>query len=32
MAVSTQDDAWLFPSERMPPMSKDNCWNRNIKP
>ena len=21
-----------FPSERMTPMSKDNCWNRNIKP
>ena len=32
MAVSTQDDAWVFPSERMTPMSKDNCWNRNIKP
>ncbi|MGA3133487.1 MAG: tyrosine-type recombinase/integrase [Terracidiphilus sp.] len=32
MAVSTQDGAWVFPSERMTPMSKDNCWNRNIKP
>ena len=32
MAVSTRDDAWVFPSERMTPMSKDNCWNRNIKP
>lgn len=28
----TRDDAWVFPSERMTPMSKDNCWNRNIKP
>jgi integrase len=28
----TSDDAWVFPSERMTPMSKDNCWNRNIKP
>jgi integrase len=27
-----RDDAWVFPSERMTPMSKDNCWNRNIKP
>ena len=32
MAVSTRDDAWVFPSKRMTPMSKDNCWNRNIKP
>jgi hypothetical protein len=32
MAVSTQYDAWVLPSERMPPMPKDNCWNRNIKP
>ena len=28
----TRDDAWVFPLERMTPMSKDNCWNRNIKP
>ncbi len=27
-----KDNAWVFPSERMTPMSKDNCWNRNIKP
>ena len=33
-AVSTvkDDAAWVFPFERMTPMSKDNCWNRNIKP
>jgi integrase len=28
----TKDNAWVFPSERMTPMSKDNCWNRSIKP
>ena len=28
----TRDDAWVFPSERMTPLSKDNCWNRSIKP
>ncbi len=32
VSLVTQDDAWVFPSERMTPMSKDNCWNRNIKP
>ena len=29
---SRQAAAQIFPSERMTPMSKDNCWNRNIKP
>jgi len=24
LAVSTSDDAWVFPSERMTPLSKDN--------
>jgi integrase len=28
----TRDGAWVFPSEHMTPMSKDNCWNRSIKP
>lgn len=23
---------WVFPSERLTPMSKDNCWRRNIQP
>jgi integrase len=32
ISLVTCDDAWVFPSERMTPMSKDNCWNRNIKP
>jgi integrase len=32
VSIVTQNDAWVFPSERMTPMSKDNCWNRNIKP
>ncbi len=32
VSIVTDDDAWVFPSERMTPMSKDNCWNRNIKP
>jgi integrase len=32
VSVVTWSDAWVFPSERMTPMSKDNCWNRNIKP
>lgn len=32
VSLVTRDDAWVFPSARMTPMSKDNCWNRNIKP
>ena len=28
VSLATQDDAWVFPSERMTPLSKDNCWNR----
>jgi len=32
VSIVTQDDAWVFPSERMTPLSKDNCWNRSIKP
>jgi integrase len=31
-AVSTSESAWVFPSERMTPMSKDNCWRRDMKP
>jgi integrase len=32
MAVATRDDAWVFPSERMTPLSKDNCWRRVMLP
>jgi integrase len=32
VSVVTDENAWVFPSERLTPMSKDNCWNRNIKP
>src|ERR1017187_6941590 len=32
MAVATRDDAWVFPSERMTPLSKDNCWRRSMAP
>jgi|SRR5579872_345301 len=31
-AVDTRDEAWVFPSERMTPLSKDNCWRRHIEP
>jgi integrase len=32
LSLVTREDAWVFPSERMTPMSKENWWNRNIKP
>ena len=32
MAVETRDDSWVFPSERMTPLSKDNCWRRSMYP
>ena len=32
MAVDTRDGAWVFPSERMTPLSKDNCWRRVMYP
>jgi integrase len=32
MAVSRKDDAWVFPSERMTLLSKDNCWRRSMLP
>jgi len=31
-AVDTRPEAWVFPSERMTPLSKDNCWRRHIQP
>jgi integrase len=32
LSVVTRDDAWVFPSERMTPLSKDNCWRRSMHP
>lgn len=32
IAVTTADDAWVFPSEAMTPLSKDNCWRRYMQP
>jgi integrase len=32
MAVETRDRAFVFPSERMTPLSKDNCWRRSMQP
>jgi len=31
-AVSAVEDAWVFPSENMTPLSKDNCWRRSMHP
>jgi integrase len=31
-AVDARPEVWVFPSERMTPLSKDNCWRRNIQP
>lgn len=31
-AIRNDDGAWVFPSERMTPLSKDNCWCRIMKP
>lgn len=31
-SVVVRDDAWVFPSERMTPLSKDNCWRRSMYP
>jgi integrase len=32
IAVSVADDAFVFPSERMTPLSRDNWWNRVMRP
>ena len=32
MALEISEDAWVFPSERMTPLSKDNCWRRCMQP
>jgi integrase len=31
-SVDTRGGAWVFPSERMTPLSKDNCWRRSMAP
>jgi site-specific recombinase XerD len=31
-AVDTRESAWVFPSERMTPLSRDNWWNRVMQP
>jgi len=31
-AFSSGEDAWVFPSENMTPLSKDNCWRRSMYP
>lgn len=32
LAASDANDAWVFPSERMTPLAKENVWRRNIQP
>lgn len=32
LAVETGEEAFVFPSERMTPLSKDNCWRRIMHP
>jgi integrase len=32
LAVVADADAWVFPSQNMTPLSKDNCWRRNMLP
>ncbi len=32
LAVDAGENAWVFPSERMTPLSKDNCWRRKMEP
>lgn len=32
IAVSTADSAWVFPSERMTPLYRENCWRRHMLP
>ena len=32
MQIDTKPDAWVFPSERMTPLSRDNCWRRHFLP
>jgi integrase len=31
-SVDTRDSGWVFPSERLTPLSRDNCWRRSMFP
>jgi integrase len=31
-ALAIDKEGWVFPSEKMTPMSKENCWMRNMRP
>jgi integrase len=31
-AKAVDSEGWVFPSEAMTPLSKDNCWRRNMQP
>jgi integrase len=32
LAIDTRPEAWVFPSERMTPLNRDNCWRRSMQP
>ena len=33
LSFDTDQEAWVFPSEKLKtPLSRDNCWRRNIAP
>jgi integrase len=32
IAVAARPDAFVFPSENMTPLSRDNCWRRSMQP
>lgn len=32
VAIETRPEAWVFPSENMTPLAKDNCWRRSMQP
>jgi integrase len=31
-AIAVDENGWVFPSENLTPMSKDNCWRRKMHP
>ena len=31
-AMAVDESGWVFPSERLTPLSKDNCWRRSMHP
>jgi integrase len=32
VSIDTQPKAWVFASEKLTPLSRDNCWRRHIGP